>query len=344
MRRSLWAAVVLGLAAATAPAGSPAPAAPAGATVDLVGCIPEETLFALRARPGPLMASDLWKAAAASKVIDREKAVRESPLAIDAEKDVADGVFALAMQFKDGRPRESSWGALLAMTRDVEAAALFKKRAKTATAPGFDRQAYVHGPGTFLAVLAPRLVLIGTPDYLARMAAAAEGGKAGPAQTFWRQALDRPGELLAAARAPEGLRQVLQKARDDLLANSGRSRMSQLEIGRLVGTDFLIRLGLEFRSAVAVLDLSRPAEPLRASIEFASEDGAAFIGSGLNLLEPSIDLALEYAPGRPALGSVREAALYRATYAGKETLITVTRTALDRLFRAANPDQTRKQP
>lgn len=71
---------------------------------------------------------------------------------------------------------------------------------------------------------------------------------------------------------------------------------------------------------------------------------AAFFGSGLNLLEPSVDLALEYGPGRPALGSVREAAVYRATYAGKKALITVTRTALDRLFRAANPDQTRKQP
>jgi hypothetical protein len=111
---------------------------------------------------------------------------------------------------------------------------------------------------------------------------------------------------------------------------------------------FAMRMAMEFQSVALSLDLSRQADALRITFAFASENGAAFIGSFLALLEPSVTEALAMMQEPPAPGAAPAPAaapaappsapaappdpVYRAVFQGKEAHVTMAGATLDRII------------
>jgi prepilin-type processing-associated H-X9-DG protein len=343
--------------AAPAPAApAPAAAAPVAKAADLAAYVPSGAFYAGRVRVAQLVGSDLWKKLAGPDGINFQEMQKEGPFKLDIEKDVKEAVFAVSVTFEGNEPQKPSFGVVLLTNRDIDPADLFKKEPEKIQLPGAAVAAYRVGTDTFFACPTPRTVVIATtPEFLAEMLTSAAGAAKADKDAAWLKALDQPGELVLVARMPDEAREALENA----LFMGRRQMVSQSRepevIGFGVGVGFVMRLATEFQSVVLSMDLSRKEDALRITFTFATENGAAFIGSGLALLEPSLTEALAMMQAPPAVGGPPPAPgaappaasapapaaapaaasppepVYLAVFLGKEARVTMSRAGVDRL-------------
>jgi hypothetical protein len=304
--------------------GSPGGAGglPAPAKFDILNCIPDDAFIAARLRPDKLARTELWKMLSGPDAMDFASAKADLPLTIDLEKDITDVVLAFTGKFeKPGdEPKNLGVGLVLVLGRDVAAKDLFKVPPPETKLAWVDRPVFNLGKEAFLVWINSRTLVFGNERYAAAMAAAAAGApRTKPLDPFWRKALDQPGELIVAGRMPEEVRAMLAKMQQDIHA-AVRQNPPQIEAPKAFGLDLAMRMGLDVQTAVLVLDTARP-EPVQLQIAFASEDMAAFLGSGANVLGPSLSLLLEAGAGELKPGAPPMPALYKATYQGKEARI-----------------------
>jgi hypothetical protein len=334
-------------AAAAAVAVAPAPAVK---VADLSAYVPSGALLASRLRVAQLAGSDLWKKFKGPDGAAYQKMMQDCPINMDLEKDVTEAVVAVAVTFEGNEPQKPSVGFVLAMNRDVDPTNFFKKAPPDKIQlPGASVPAYRADADTFFALPSPRTVVIAsTPDFLAEMLTSA-AAPAGAGKSAWLKTLDQPGELVLVARMPdearEAMKNTLLKARQQMGSRAPPPEM----IAFTAAGGFAMRMAMEFQSVALSLDLSRQADALRITFAFASENGAAFIGSFLSLLEPSVTEALAMmqdppAPGgtpvppggapaaAPAPASAPPEPVYRAVFQGKEARVTMTGATLDRII------------
>ena len=359
--------------AAKAAAPQAAPAAPAASApvlsekvADPAAYIPSEAFMASRLRMAKLAGSDLWKKFKGRDGAAYQKMMQDCPINMDMEKDVAEAALAVAVTFEGNEPQKPSMGFVLAMTRDVNPTNFFKKAAPDKIQlPGSAVAAYRADAEMFFACPTPRTVVIATtPEFLAEMLTSA-AAPAGAGKSAWLKTLDQPGEVVLVARMPDealqAMKNALQKSRDSMGQTFGPDMGPRPEFMALsVVGGFGIRMASEFQSVVLTLDLSRQADPLRITFAFASENGAAFVGAFLALLEPSLTEALAMMQGPPGAGGPPPAPgaapaaaapdappaapaapaaapaappepVYRAVFQGKEARITMTGATLERL-------------
>jgi len=358
-------------AAPAAKAAAPAPAAPAAPapvlsekSADPAAYIPSEAFLASRLRVAQLAGSDLWKKFKGPDGTTYQKMMQDCPVNMDLEKDVTEAVFAVAVTFEGNEPQKPSAGFVLTMTRDVDPTNFFKKAPPDKIQlPGASVPAYRADADTFFALPSPRTVVIASsPDFLAEMLTSAAAPKADK-DAAWLKTLDQPGEVVLVARMPDealqAMKNAIQREKGHMGPMGGPEMGMRPEFMALsVVGGFGIRLASEFQSVALTLDLSRKEDALRITINFASENGAAFVGSFLALLEPSLTEALAMmqepptpggpppAPGaapaaaapdtHPAAPAAAPAAppepVYRAVFQGKEARVTMTGATLERII------------
>jgi len=318
-------------AKAAPPEAAPAALAPvlSEKAVDPAAYIPSGAFLASRLRMAKLAGSDLWKKFKGPDGAAYQKMMQDCPINMDLEKDVTEAALAVAVTFEGDRPQEPSAGFVLAMIRDVNPTNFFKMAPPDKIQlPEVSVPAYRADNHTFFALPSPRTVVIATtPEFLAEMITSA-AAPAGAAKSAWLKTLDQPGEVVLVARMPDealqAMKNALQKTKGQMgpmggpeMGGPGMAMRPEL-IALSVFGGFGIRMASEFQSAILTLDLSRQADPLRITATFASENGAAFVGSFLALLEPSLTEGLammdQMAAGgpppaaAPAAGSVPLAA------------------------------------
>jgi hypothetical protein len=299
-----------------------------------------------------LVASDMWKKATAPEPI--RQGLADFPLSFDLEKDVTEAVGFFTVEFINDQPEKPMVGAVLQLTKAVDPLTLFKNnKAEKIQVPGSAIAGYRAANDCFFALPTPQtLVLADNPDRLAAILAAPKETRK---DAFFAKNLDQAGEVVLAARMPDtvvdAMNRMVQTQKQQMRQFGGGSPMMMPQMG-IMG--FGIRLLSELKTAVVVMDLSRKDDPVRATVTTATENGAAFIGSTLALLEPSLTEAVadmeammakdfegpakggdapKPAPAAKGAAPAPAAALeplYKATFQGKEARITVSRAAIDR--------------
>ncbi len=330
-------AAVLAAGAATAARAAEKQVTPAEA---ILTCVPADAIIAVRVRMTQLAASDDWKRLTADPKCPYRKFVRDWPLAIDPEKDIADAIFIVAADVGGGERKEPRAGAVLYLTRDTNIDNLFRSRPREVNMPVAAR--VFRAPGDLLvAWQGPRWIHIGNREYITR----ALGGGPPPCdatgEAFWRTTLDAPGEIIMAYRQTEAVRQMAEKTRIEAVERLLKPPVTREKAHEFIGFDFGSRLGLDILTATLRLDLSREADALEVAGTFASDEAAACVGANLAYAEPSVRAAVtaaaQTAKGPPPAAAVQAETIYRVTYQGKEGRLTATRAAIDRLVSLAAP-------
>ncbi|MCX5672791.1 MAG: hypothetical protein NTU94_15850, partial [Planctomycetota bacterium] len=294
-------------AGAMAQAEAPAPAAQAS----ILSGVADDAVFAVRVRAPQLAATPLWKKATAADASGYRRFMAHNPLRLDPEKDAADMVFALSFQYVNGEPKPSG-GAVILLVRDVDLKTVFKKKLRETTVKGVPGPVYALAKDLVLAFPNPRTLVVGSRDYLVKVA-----------------------EAGAAVR--QALQESLQKMRASLPEKSRRHAAAS----RFVRADFMLRLVLELQTGMGAMDLSRPADAAQFSMSMGTENAAAFCGSGLALLEPSLTALL--ASAGPEVPAPPQEPVYRATFQGKEVRVVMSRAMLDWLAMAGEPPDVRAE-
>jgi hypothetical protein len=308
----------------------------------ILACVPADALAAARVRMVQLAATDVWKRLTADPKCPYRKFVRDWPLALDPEKDIADAIFIVAADVVGGGERkEPRVGAVLYLARDTNIDNLFRSRPREVNMPAVAARVF-RAPGDLLvAWQGPRWIHIGNREYISR----ALGGGPPPCdatgEAFWRTTLDAPGEVILAYRQTEAVRQMAEKTRRETIDRLLKPPVSREKAREFVGFDFGSRLGLDVLAATLRLDLSREADALAVAGSFASDEAAACVGANLAYAEPSVRAAVtaaaQPAKGPPPAAAQQAAPLYRVTYQGREGRLTATRAAIDRLVSLAAP-------
>jgi len=329
--------VVLTAGAATAARAAEKQVTPAEA---ILTCVPADAIIAVRVRMMQLAATDAWKRLTADPKCPYRKFVRDWPLALDPEKDIADAIFIVAADVGGGERKEPRAGAVLYLTRDTNIDNLFRSRPREVNMPVAAR--VFRAPGDLLvAWQGPRWIHIGNREYITR----ALGGGPPPCdatgEAFWRTTLDAPGEVIMAYRQTEAVRQMAEKTRIEAVERLLKPPVTREKAREFIGFDFGSRLGLDILTATLRLDLSREADALEVAGSFASDEAAACVGANLAYAEPSVRAAVtaaaQPAKGPPPAAAQQAAPLYSVKYQGREGRLTATRAAIDRLVSLAAP-------
>jgi len=330
MLRKTCLAILLVLLAGACAYAQPVTPPRAALEAGILGFIPDDAMIAIRLRMAKVVTSDLWQKLLKSEELGIRKGLEEKRLNLDVEKDVTDMVLVLAIDLAEGRPSSPRFALAMELNHDASAKDFFKVPAEEMKVLGLDIAAYKVGPEQFVAFPRSRLVIMATePQYLSHMCGGAARNPVTDA--LWLKALDQPGEVLLAFRMAEPIRKSLQETRKkarELLRRPGDPK----SIGMFIGMDSAARLGLELQHITASLDLSQGAGVMQATVVTTSENGAAFFGSALEMLEPSLNeaqAALRQEPDKPP---VPLEPLYHATFQGREARLTVSRAGLDQLI------------
>ena len=338
MVRSTVLAALLVLAAAVGRAENPPTPA---ALPSILKYVPDDAVFALRLRAPQLAASGLWKKATAADASAFRKFMTFTPVTVDPEKDVADVVFAVGLRFEGAEIKDFFGGAAMQLVRDVDPKKVFKKRLSETTVKGVAGPAYEVWRDVLVMFPNARTMLAGSPEYLAKVAGAGVGPRETPAAAFWKEALGRTGEVVVAARMTDGVRQYLQALIEEGRRSLPEGSRDREVANKFIGTDLSLRLGLEMQTGVLAVDLSRPADAVQLVLVMASQNAAAFVGSGLTMLEPS--LAALQPPAGLEIPAPPQEPLYRATYQGREVRVATSRAMLDWLATASASDDVKAE-
>ena len=336
MIRSIVLVALVVCAGAMAQAEAPAAAAQAS----ILSGVADDAVFAVRVRAPQLAATPLWKKATAADASGYRRFMAHNPLRLDPEKDAADMVFALSFQYVNRKPKPSG-GAVIQLVRDVDRKTVFKKKLRETTVKGVPGPVYALAKDLVLTFPNPRMLVVGSREYLVKVAEAGAAPRETPAAAFWREALGQPGEVVGGARMTDAVRQALQESLQKMRASLPEKSRRHAAASRFVRADFMLRLVLELQTGMGAMDLSRPADAARFSMSMGTENPAAFCGSGLALLEPSLTALL--ASAGPEMPAPPQEPVYRVTFQGKEVRVVMSRAMLDWLAMAGEPPDVRAE-
>jgi len=295
--------------------------------------VPDAADLAIFVRANQLTRSALWKKFAAPEAGLYKKYFGALPLAIDLEDDVAAAAIVFELALEEGEPPGLRYAFILEMNRDVRLGDLVKEPVQPRTVEGVKAPAYPVG-NLLLVILQPRLAVLATDDYLARIVRSREGQPeagvkaAGPLPV---DALAAPGEVTFAARVSPAFKESL---RGEYTKMHRRTLGSDVGFERVMEFSLyynLCRVALEAESATGSVYLPRETDALRAEVRFASKAMAPFMVAVLQAMADPLQMGLPALFGGAPLDEPPPALFYRAEVDGPAVKITMPRAAMERL-------------
>ncbi|MCX5669829.1 MAG: hypothetical protein NTU94_00705 [Planctomycetota bacterium] len=322
-------------AAPAAPAVPPVVAEipPVETSSPVLAYVPDAADLAIFVRANQLTRSALWKKFAAPEAGLYKKYFGALPLAINLEDDVAAAAIVFELALEEGEPPGLRYAFILEMNRDVRLGDLVKEPVQPRTVEGVKTPAYPVG-NLLLVILQPRLVVLATDDYLARIVRSREGQPeagvkaAGPLPV---DALAAPGEVTFAARMSPAFKESL---RGEYTKMHRRTLGSDVGFERVMEFSLyynLCRVALEAESATGSVYLPRETDALRAEVRFASKAMAPFTVAVLQAMADPLQMGLPALFGGAPLDEPPAALFYRAVADGPAVKITMPRAAMERL-------------
>jgi prepilin-type processing-associated H-X9-DG protein len=327
---------------AAAPAAPPAP--PTVAEVlevqtssPVLAYVPDAADLAIFVRVNQLTRSDLWKKFAAPEAGLYKKYFGGLPLAIDLQNDVAAAAIVVELAYEEGQPPGSRHAFILEMNREVRPGDLLRESVAARTVEGVTAPAYPVGTDLLMAVLQPRLLVLATGDYLARIVRLRDGPReagakaAGPLPV---DALTAPGEIAFAARVSPGLKESIsgeyaKMHRRTLVPNAGVDGLIEFSLYYN-----LCRVVIEAETVTGSVYLPRETDALRAEVRFASKAMAPFTVAVLQAMADPLQMGLPALFGGTPLDEPPPAPFYHAAAEGPAVRITMPRAAIEGLVDA----------
>jgi len=325
--------------APAAPAGAsptsapPAEAAPLPAASPVLAYVPDDADLAVFVRADQLTRTNLWKKLAAPEVGFHQWLFRNFPSGIDFQNDVAAAAQVVQIAYSDGRPDGANVAFILEMNRDIRAADLVKVPDEAVAIQDLSFPAYHVVPlGLDLAAPSPRIVVLASPDYLARIVRYPERAKTPPQAPLAVDALSAPGEITFAGRVSPNLKDAIRAEyekmqRDCLRPDMGGERLMQFGLYYN-----LVRIGLETESVTGALDLARQADALRADVRLASNAMAPFLTAIAQAMADPLQMGLPALVGGEPLPEPPPEPFYRAAADGQTVHLAMPRVGLERLL------------
>lgn len=336
---SLWAQAADTAPPAAVSAVQPEIRNPKSAMPDVAACI----------RLSQLAPTDVWKQAADPRVGLIGPLAKGLGLALDPSKDVAEALVAVWLKPADddgGAADEIGYAVSLTLTRDMQPKDIFTDPRGPAPAAGIALPVYAVGDGLSAVLPGPAKVVIATPDCLKAMLDAAAtpasrdrnvadipdaAGERRPPESPLALALAAPGEIALAARVSPDLKDAVRThyaryARETLKPDLPAEQLMQFAL-----IYNIVRVVQQAEAITASLDLSRPADAVRAEVAFASPAMAPFSAAVLQALADPLAMGVPAVMGGQPLEEPPAEGFYKVVADGPAVRLTLSKKALEAL-------------
>ncbi len=282
-----------------------------------------------------LVRTPLWKEFADPDVGLYQKLFQGFPSGIDFEKDVVAAAVSIETTPQEGRPDSAYVAFILEMNRDVQPADLLRGRLQPQRVTGLKMPVYpVASLGLLMAVPQPRIVVLASQDYIARVVGSAQEPKGLAAGAPPLDLLTVPGDITFAGRMPAGLREAIRTEYGHFQRSVLKPGMTGDQAMQFALYYNFARLAIETEGVSGSLYLTRAADALRADIHFGSKAMAPFVTAILQAMADPLQMMLPALMGGAPLDEPPADPFYRAVADGPVVHLTMSKTAAERFARS----------